>query len=76
MEQMDFGIQRFLRHLLQRRDVIHDPEAPAIRSHYQIAEMFLDRQPVDWSMGKIGLQRHPFFSIIKRDVKRVFRPEV
>ena len=62
--------------LLERGDVVHDPEAPAVGRDHQIVEMLLHHDPGHRGMRKIALQRQPVLAGVERDVDGVLGAEV
>ena len=62
--------------LLQRGDVVQDPEAPPVGGNHQIVEVLLDRDVVDRRMRQVALERLPQLAIIERDVERVLGAQV
>ena len=73
---MRIRVPHFSGHLLDRRDVIHDPEAATVRRDNQIVEVLLHGDPVNRRMRQIVLHRLPIFAVIVRQVNSVFSADV
>jgi len=55
------------------RYVIHDPETAPVGCHHQVVKMILNGHPVNRRLGHVGLKRKPAFTIIKGNIKGIFR---
>jgi hypothetical protein len=75
-KEMDTGFENFWRKLLERCDIIHNPETASIGSYNQVVKMILDNHPVNWRMRKIGLKRNPTSTVVKGYVNRIFCPQI
>src|SRR2546423_4275101 len=63
-------------HLLYRRKVVQDPEAPTISRDNEVVEVLLNRDPVNRRMWQIVLQSFPVRAVVVRDINAIFRPDV
>jgi len=68
--------EHFGRQLLQRGNVIQDPEPASVGCNRQIVEILLRRDPVHRRVRQIVLQRLPAPTVVKRHIQRVFRTEI
>src|SRR5580704_3552239 len=75
-EQMRIRRQHFRGQLLQRSNVIQNPESPPVSSQRQIVKAFLHRNPIDRRMRQARLKGLPILSVVERNVERVFRAQV
>ena len=64
------------RDLLQRRDVVHDPEAAAVGRDHQVVEVLLHDDAGHRRVRQIVLQRQPALSIVERHEDGVLEAEV
>ena len=62
--------------LLQRRQVIEDPEAPARSRHDEVVVPLLNHQVVDWRVRQVELQGLPQPATVERDVHAGLGPRV
>ncbi len=76
LEEMTGGGQHLVGELLQGRDVVQNPEPPAIGGHHQVVEVLLDRKPIHGRLGEIGLQRYPVPAVIEGHKEGVLGSEV
>ncbi len=67
-KQMCFGRADLWRELLERSDVVENPEAAAVGGHDEVVEPLLNGEPVDWRVRQTGLQRLPVFAVVKGNV--------
>src|SRR5207244_4478851 len=63
LEQVDGRIDDAVLHLVERRDVVKDPERAAVRSGHQVGA--LDHQVPDGSDGQVGLQPLPVGAVVE-----------
>ena len=75
-KQVRVGAEHLRRELLQRREVVHDPEASPVGRDDEIVEVLLHRDPVHRRARHVGLQRLPAVAIVERHVDRVLGAEV
>ena len=71
LEQVGVGSQDVVAQLLQRRDVIQDPKAAAVRTDNEIVEVLLNREPVHRCVRQVVLQRQPVAPVVERDIESV-----
>src|SRR6266508_615755 len=64
------------RQVLERTQVIQNPEATSIRRNHEIVERILDHESVYWRVGQIHLQRLPAIAVVDRHAQRVLRSEI
>ena len=74
-EQMDVGLENLGSELLERGDIIQNPESAPVGPYDQVVEMPLNDEIMDWCMGKIVLQWHPGFTVVHGDIHGILRPE-
>ena len=60
----------------ERREIVENVEAAAIRRDDEIREVLLDGQPVDRRGRHVRPQRRPVLPVIERDVNLVVRPRI
>jgi len=75
-KKVDIGFKNFGSKLLERCNIIQNPETPAIGGNDQVVKMFLDGKPVDWGMREVILQRKPIFTIIERHIQSILCTQV
>ena len=76
LEQRDCLARDRRRPLLERREIIEDVEAAAVRRDDEIVKVRLHREPVHRRVRQIVLQRLPLRPIVERHVERVLGAEV
>ena len=59
LEQVRLGLLHVRRHLLQRRDVVHDPEAAAVRGRDEVALARMHLQVVHGDRRQVVVQPAP-----------------
>ena len=62
---MRIGGQDFRRQLLERRDVVQDPESAPVGRQREVVEALLHGDPIDGSVRQTALQRLPVLSIVE-----------
>ena len=62
--------------LLQRRDVVQDPEAAPVGPHHQVVEVFLHLDPVHRRHRHVVHERLPVVPVVERDVEDVLGAEI
>src|ERR1051326_1462666 len=72
LEEMCVAGQHLRRELLERRDVVHDPERPAVRGDDEIA--LLEREIVDRHDRQIELQLLPVGAVVGREPHAALGP--
>ena len=76
LEEMNGRLGDRVGELLQGRNIVHDPESPAVGRDHEVVEMRLDDHVMDGSIGQVVLERQPVFPIIERDIDRVLGAQV
>src|SRR5437879_194942 len=66
---MGLGRANLRRELLERSNVVQNPEAAAVRGHGEVVESLLNGEPVDWCVREPGLQRLPVLAVVKGNVE-------
>jgi len=62
--------------LLQRRQIVQNPEAASVGGDHEIIEVLLNHHAVDGRMGQVLLQRLPVIAFVKGDIQRVLGAEI
>src|SRR4029077_9116762 len=75
-KQMRLGRADLRRELLERSNVIQNPEAAPVSGHREVVEPLLNGQPVDWRVRKPGLQRLPILPVVKGNVEPTLRAQI
>ncbi len=75
-EEMGRLAQHLRGHLLERGDVVHDPEAAPVGRDHQVVEPLLHHDAGDRGVGQVGLKREPPVAGVERDVDGVLGAQV
>src|SRR5690242_6207356 len=75
-KQMNALVANRIVELLERGEIVKNPEAAPIGSDYEIFEMVLHGNPVNRCVRQIVLQRLPVVAVIKGNVERVLGARV
>ena len=75
-EEMSVGSQHLVGELLERRDVVHDPEAATVGGDDQIVEVLLHHHVVDRGVGQVVLKGQPVPAVVERNVDGVLGAQV
>ena len=75
LEEVNVGRGHGVGHLLERRDVVHDPEAAPVRSDDQVIEMLLHDEAVHGRRREVVPEQLPCVAVVERDVDAVLGPQ-
>ena len=72
-KQMCLGRADLRRKLLERGNVVQNPEAAPVSGHRQIVEPLLNGQPVDRRVRQAGLERLPVLPVVEGNIQPALR---